>query len=339
MLSGKRIKLTLAGILSTFTLSFSQPSITCEASFSTFGEILITSLKTLYNTFPIRIAGIPIIQWPGLEDKNTGGSPICLCKDPFPRIGITLSFWEPYAIVETTKIPWCFPTVGLYLPMPFNFLNIGSETSIVSAGSDNTASYQVHWFRYLPWMLLGLFIDAICFQLQAPFDLIYPTEVDPLWNEDTLAMIFTPEAYLFANPLAHAACSADAFAVNLGFPIDILFWCVGSWGQIYPFSKNVPVTDPPQASGLAISKMMYKLHRQLMLWGTMGIAGLCGFYPMPIWKKSMYGMFPIYPVPWGKRFPPGRWSMIRWGIGKDLPIKNRHNWVWMLYRKRDCCAF
>ena len=339
MFSGRKIKLIAVSLLTFLNFSYAVPG-ACDASPESTVEILVTSLKTLYNTFPIRIGGIEILKWKGVEDRNTAGAfPICICMTPFPRIGIKLSFWEPHALVETVKIPWCSPSVGMYLPVPFNEMNVGGETAVVGGGNDTISSYQVHYYRYLPWTLIELFLDIICMETDNPFDLAYPTELDPLWQDDRLALVINPEAILFSNPIAQLACTADAAAVNLGFPLDPLFWCAGSWGQVYPFTKNVQKTDPPQASGLAVSKALFKLHREGVLWGTFTEAGLCGKFPMPIWKKSMYGIYPIYPVPWHLRFPPGRHAFAGWGFGKDIPVKNRHNWVWMLYRKRDCCAF
>jgi conjugal transfer pilus assembly protein TraU len=56
------------------------------------------------------------------------------------------------------------------------------------------------------------------------FDLAYMTEVDPLWNDDSLAFIINPEALLFGNPIAQTACVADSVAAAVYQPIDPLFW-------------------------------------------------------------------------------------------------------------------
>ena len=42
-------------------------------------------------------------------------------------------------------------------------------------------------------------------QRQGSFDLVYLTEVDPLWADDELTAILNPEAVLFANAPAKAA--------------------------------------------------------------------------------------------------------------------------------------
>ncbi len=52
-----------------------------------------------------------------------------------------------------------------------------------------------------------------------------------------------------------------------------------------------------QASLLATEKFIAKLHREGLLMGYAGKAGLCGKYPMPIIKKSQYKTQMTYPVP------------------------------------------
>jgi hypothetical protein len=68
----------------------------------------------------------------------------------------------------------------------------------------------------------------------------YITELDPLWNADELSFILNPEAILFGNPIAQAACAADCVAATAGFPLNPLFWCGGCQGSLYPFTGNNP---------------------------------------------------------------------------------------------------
>ena len=59
-----------------------------------------------------------------------------------------------------------------------------------------------------------------------------------MWNDDTLSLFVNPEAALFGNPIAQFACIADAIAAEVHLPLDILFWCAGSHGSIYPFTGS-----------------------------------------------------------------------------------------------------
>jgi conjugal transfer pilus assembly protein TraU len=67
-------------------------------------------------------------------------------------------------------------------------------------------------------------------------DIAYLSEVDPMWNDSTLSMIINPEAALFGNLIAQAACAADAAASSAGLPLSPLFWCAGAQGSMYPFT-------------------------------------------------------------------------------------------------------
>ena len=53
----------------------------------------------------------------------------------------------------------------------------------------------------------------------------YLTEQDPLWADSESTFILNPDAALFTNVVAKAACAADCVAATAGFSINSLFWC------------------------------------------------------------------------------------------------------------------
>lgn len=309
-------------------------------------RVLLSSLLTLYNILPIKIGGVTVLGMSGLENFVSVSSPICVCPNPLPRVGIVVEFHEPIALVDVVKIPYCSPTLGLALPavLPSTQFSVGEEgeSSNLSGVQSQRRGYQLHYFKYYPWGALQLLTDFICLDpgMASDFlDLLYPTELDPLYQWDVLANILSPESLLFANPVASFACSVDALASTVGFPLTPLYWCAGSWGLIFPLSKASLTKDAPQAQGLALSKLLFKMHRELILWCSAGKAGLCGRFPCPIWIKGEYSMYPLYPVIFPLRQPLGRNALVGWGFGQDVPVVNRHNTVWMVYRQRSCCAF
>jgi conjugal transfer pilus assembly protein TraU len=157
--------------------------------------------------------------------------------------------------------------------------------------------YQVHWYAnpILAW--LEVLLDFPCLE-QGSLDLAYLTEVDPLWSDDELSAILNPEAVLFANPVAKAACAADCVAASAGFPVASLFWCAGCQGSIYPMTGHVTThIGGVQASVLLTQRMTAKMHRQLTTFATAGSRGLCGAYPLPIFDKTHYKLQMTYPVP------------------------------------------
>ena len=301
-------------------------------------EVFTRSLQTIYNVFPIRVGGVSMNFFPKLEDiKSVSNAPICTCLTPFPRVGIKVSFWEPIAVIEPTAIPWCSPSLGASIPAG------GPGGESYGANGQRAVShlktYQAHFIKYPVFALIDYLADFICLDGGSGMDIGYITELDPLWQNDIWAAIIGPEAYLVANPVAQTACMADSVASAAGFPIDPLWWCLGSWGSAFPMTQNVKDAVSPMETQAAISaRLLMKLHRQMMLWGSIGEAGLCQSFPMPIMRKSQYGIFPVYPsLGWPFRIPIGRSGLV-WDRGIDNTA-NMHVGAWMVYRKRDCCAF
>ena len=169
----------------------------------------------------------------------------------------------------------------------------------------------------------------------------YVTEIDPLWQDDTLTALINPEVALFANPLAQTACAADCGAATGKLPLDPLFWCAGCLGPMYPMNGNISAhIGHVQSSRLALSRFAFKLHRQGIAWGTMGKKGLCGKYIMPIMKKQQYRFQATVPSPMVK----GRWacppigaSDMKPGSGNTYPAVGE-DMGYLVWRKRNCCV-
>jgi conjugal transfer pilus assembly protein TraU len=198
--------------------------------------------------------------------------------------------------------------------------------------------YQVHWYMYPVLFWLELLVDFVCME-KGEFDLAYLTELDPLWNDDETAFILNPEAALFGNPIAQAACAVDCGLSSTGFGQDSLFWCAGCQGSIYPFSGSIPAhVGGVQASLLALQRMIAKLHREGLLWGTVGANAWCDRYPMPIIKKTQYKTQMVYPIPstGSKQCHPLGRSEVLWGSGKEFPYQGE-DFGYLVWRKRSCC--
>lgn len=298
-------------------------------------DIIVTSLFTIHNIFPITVAGIELNPFSGVENYDTTAKiPVCVCPTPFPRFGIKIGLWEPIALIEPTAIPYCSPTIGRALPISLG-MGAASFGQHDGQGTKHANTLQSHYIKFNVLSLLQMLMDFVCLQ-NGGIDYGYMTELDPLWQNDIWAAILGPEAFLVANPIAEMACMADAVTANVGFPLDPLWWCTGSWNGTFPMTQNVKGTTAAMTQANLSTRTLMKLHRQLMLWGSVGEEGMCMQYPMPIMRKSQYGIFPIYPFVWPNRFPIGRTGMI-WDAGQENP-GNQHVGGWMVYRKRDCCA-
>lgn len=282
--------------------------------------------------FPLTIGGVKVAEGPMDDPSDSIRSPICTCADPFPRVGVPVSFFEPSRIIETVTDPFCFPTFGISTSN-----GSGKLGGTTNNGSSSTHTFmQSHYVIFPVYALLELFTDFVCFQ-STGLDYAYITEVDPTWNSDVLGAFLSPEALLFGNPVTNMSCIADAVSTGAGRPIDALFWCMGSWGNSYPLTGHKPTSDSFVQDAAAIAaKTMYKLHRQLMLWGSSGQAGLCGYYPMPIWKKTAYRLQIVSPIAHPVAITIGQ-SGLLWDWGKQIPM-TFDNFGFMLFKKRDCCV-
>lgn len=290
--------------------------------------------KACYSCmFPLKIAGIPIVNGPIPDVQSSVSSPICVCSNPFPRVGIPVSFFEPSRVTESVSDAWCFPTLGFGMPVG---MGLNGGTKDPREGDTSRNFYQGHYFIFPLFSMLELLTDFVCLD-GGGFDLAYITEVDPLWNDDQMTALITPEALLFGNPAMNLMCIADSIASQVYTPLDPLFWCKGSWGSAYPLTGNVTTNNFVEDAASSSASMIYKLHRQLILWGSYGQAGLCGRFPAPIWRKSSYRLQLVNPVPHPIATTIGQ-SGILWTSIKNPPGAG-DNFGFLLFKKRDCCAF
>ena len=292
--------------------------------------------------FPIKIAGIKLAGSSNYDSIDPAGSPICTCPAPpplFERIGISISFWEPARIIETVATPYYFPFLGYGLDIGSTKGFLSGKNAEMNGASPEISSFaQSHYMIFPVWSLLGLLTDFVCVE-HSGFDMAYLTEVDPLWQDDQLAFIIQPEALLFANPYAQMACAADSVAVNVWGPLDPLFWCVGG-SSAYPMSGHVGDENLIQANATIAARMIYKLSRQMLICDT--AINLCQCTPTPIWRKSNYKLHAMRPAVRKKAWPLGK-SAFFYGSGLNPLYRGGKGpgdeFLWMLFRKRACCAF
>jgi conjugal transfer pilus assembly protein TraU len=295
--------------------------------------------------FPISIGAFSIDY--GQEDIENPPIPICICPGLPIRVGLEVGFWEPARTVEVTRTPFCFPTLGgVYFnggSAPLGGHDFTTDTK-VSRGS----FYQVHYYVNPLLYILEVLLDNACVESGA-WDLAYMTEYDPTWHDDELTAILEPEAPLFANIIAIAACSADCIAASIGFGFQVMFWCSGCNGGVYPMNGNLPVHyGGAQASSLLVHRMLAKLHRQLIAWRWHGADAVCAPVFDPIMDKRGYKIQMVYPIPYTFGFdgsagvnrccqPLGRTTLL-WGIGREYPIRGE-DFAYQIFRKRNCCMF
>jgi len=288
--------------------------------------------------FPITIGSIPLVPSSAdIPDTKNPVNPICICnKGGIPVVGISIGFWEPVRLVDVTKEPFCFPSLGgLEIPVP---VNIGRGNSPASK-EKGIATWHVHYYISPLLAILNIMINTMCLEIDG-FDTAYITEIDPLWQNDELTFILNPEAVLFGNLIAQASCAIDCTKTQFGLPMDTLFWCSGCQGGMYPMNGRVQAHyGSIQSTLLMTSRILYKLSRQLQTWITSGQQALCQPYPSSIIKKSQYRTQLTIPVPMvgaGGCKQLGK-SNVLYDSFKEIPVEGE-DFGYLIWRKRNCCA-
>ena len=157
-----------------------------------------------------------------------------------------------------------------------------------------------------------------------------------MWNDDSLSAIIHPESALFANIASQMACMADSVSAQVGVPLPQLFWCMGSWGSVYPLSGHLGDGRLVEASAGAAARLTYKLLRQLMI-QDFGV-NLCHPSYTPTWIKYNWRLQIAKPVPKHTVIPIGRSGTVWTPLTNPSVIPEQDNFVFVLFRKRACCA-
>ncbi len=348
----KALAAILAGLLLTAgtaalaqsTTSSGPAGLTCPDA-KLFSGGLATTLCTSC-ILPIRIAGVPYGGLP-INVPIGAASPMCVCPGRLfgtPTPGVTLGMWQPQHILEVVRQPYCSPILGKSLKgtatSAASISDLAGWGGYAQGGPDEPeAFYQFHIYSFPVNQILDQMTDAVCVShAGSDMDILYMSEIDPTWRNELLSLYETPEAILFANPIATAACAADAAQATAYQPNPFMFWCAGSWGTVYPFAGGTSERgDPPRDTSLNATRGVAMLQRRGLLLKTMGDDAVCHAYPEPLLVRNQYKMQTIFPIPevgtdhWigASPFVWGEWRNIP-GVGEDF--------VYLLYNWVDCCS-
>lgn len=241
----------------------------------------------------------------GVGSKPDGASsklnsPVCTCEDALgiPEFGTPLGFWSPQKINEVVTTPWCSPALG-GMRMQESMTGLGHNQAGVVGSSDGTAAfYQYHYFSYPIMTMLGMFLLPDCTDGYVDMDLLYVSELDPLWNNDILNLVLSPESIIFSTPAAFAWCALDCALTTADQQKESFYGCAGCDGSLYPLTGNVyPQPDPVAGSSLITQRVLASLHRKGLAYKTIGDDAMCDLEFFPTIPKSQYKFSMIFPVP------------------------------------------
>lgn len=329
----RKIKLLWLSFAMTFLFSCLSPSAMAAANAGDGQWVNPISDVCWKCLFPMSLGSIKLASGPQPDTSNPA-SPIQICSyGVLYRIGLAIGYWEPTAMTDVTREPGVMVNMGGFK------INLGRTGTGTAGQSDRPAAgafYHVHWYKYPLISWLNIMTSIGCFQ-GGDMDIAYLSEVDPLWNDSTLSMILNPEAALFGNLVAQAACAADAVSSTAGLPLSPLFWCAGSQGSMYPFTGYTSGEFSPLESSLLVSeRMAFKLHREGLVMNTVGADyAVCYEYPSPIvpkerWRYQMVNMYPET-----SNCHPFGASTQTWGTPHNSP-QSKKNFGYLLWRKRNC---
>ena len=284
--------------------------------------------------FPISIGDATVVSGDNPDTKNPA-SPIQICPaDIGFRIGLAIGYWEPFALADVTRSPYCLVNLGgIKLPIAYGATH-GSTYSEQSGATG--AFYQVHWYKYPLIYWLNLITSVGCLE-GGDYDIGYVSELDPQWNDDALSFLINPEAILFANPISQASCAVDSVAALTGSSLNSLFWCMGSQGATYPLTGNISAEySTLENSVLLTERMAFKLHRELLIKDSNDTDGaVCHTSFMPIMPKNRYRYEMVNNIPDANSCHTFGHSTTTWQIGKITP-GDKGNYGYLVFRKRNC---
>ena len=285
---------------------------------------------------PIQVSGIEIFSGTNPVPADAADDVICLCDGPGGiRLGTTFGMWMPTHIYETTYKAGCSPTLG-GVTIAIADRRYGGSEGHIEYDMQMESFNHVHVYSFPALWLLELF--TTCNTGYLDIEILFMTEIDPTWNDAVLAMYTNPFAVFAANLVSLAACVPDAISSSVGFPIDELFWCAGTWDTAIPPLMGVETNMMPvQFTSMSSLKTLVNAHLRGYQRSTVGDAAAC--YPRvdPIMNKSHYRWQVIEARPEAESNHATGESLFTWGSSRtipgvlDLPIYLLWQWV-------DCCG-
>lgn len=311
---------------------------------------------------------------PGIPFVSSGKLPLglCTCSERLiAPLGLMMSWYEPSRFIDVTRTPFCMVGLG-GIDLSSGLSGILPAPGYGDSKTDGqvySSFYQAHWFLDPIFAILGI-LDAGCnLGASKSIDLMFMSEVDPTWNDDSLSIIFSPEVVLFTSIPAQLACGIDCIGSSLpslqldnslivpapyytrpvsatnpasaANPSKYLFWCGGCQGSMYPLDgNNSDNAYAVQSSILTSLKLNGLVHRMGLEDMTTGTFGMCNnLLPDMMLTKSEWKYSMAYPIP-QTAYPVccnafGETDAI-WNTGASFPYSGE-DFSYVQYHQRDCC--
>lgn len=292
--------------------------------------------------FPIKICGGVTIRAGEREIPDEAAtSSLCSCPDPLgvPTPGCHVGYFEHTHLIDVTRAAYCSPALGGVQIQDQGVRGLGKTDMQGGKDTPRKAFYNYMYYAFPINVMLNLVVDTRCgndgFQ---DFDIMYMSPLDPTWNDDEMAFFLNLEALVFSNPVMQAACLADSAKLAAGGqPIDRLLWCVGAWGNLYPFTGNIiHASSPVTASSLISARTLAAMHRRGLARKTVGPDAMCAGQIYPTIPKTQYRLGMLFPVPETDNNHYIGEPTFRWGEWRSIPATGE-DYSYIVTRWTDCC--
>lgn len=323
--------------------------------------------------FPMRLSGITFMEGRSGIPADAARSPMCACggdlaQGKFPKIGFSVGFWAPAKVIDVTRKPYCFPSLGgIEAPLAgMDFVSGGANLG--KGGGDEAFANWTMYSAPLIYMLRLLDEGACPPDGLLDFDVMHSSPLFPNHNDVTgrYTVFLNPEMLFLANATSLIAMPFDAVSASAGTPINHLFWVAGAWGNIYPmtgFDGGGNMIDPVRFSSLIATRAIASLHRLGLLSETIGEHNICERHIRHILRKDAYRWQMLAPSPetngpapgstpltgssaqvrevsppqqFGTCTHPTGASTAGWGMWRNVPATGEDH-SYMLFQWTDCC--
>lgn len=232
-------------------------------------------------------------------DGAAGSAPVCSCLDEagVPEVGFPMGFWSPVKVKEVVTQPYCMPGLG-GVKLMNTITGLGGSYSHDGKGGNLREFYHVHTYAFPLMQIIEMMVVPNCSTGYYDFDLLAISEINPLYNNDLLSLIMSPDAIMFANPIAKMWCAEDCVSTTMNDQKETAYGCAGCDGSLYPLTGNIYQNgDIVASSSLIVQRSLALSHRAGVERRTIGNAARCEpKYAFHI-PRSQYKISMMYPVP------------------------------------------
>jgi conjugal transfer pilus assembly protein TraU len=283
--------------------------------------------------------GLPVVAGGQNLGKSGPNNPalhsmpaVCTCGI---KIGVGVTYWEPSYVAEIARSAGCLSTMGGTAAFGNTMANMNASKA--KGHGNDKQRMQVHWYKYPVAAMMDVLKNlGGCISLP-DFQLAYMSEVDPDWNAGPNSILSQAEALLFSNPIAIMACLPEVGTALFNMSLDVLFWCSGSQGTVYPMTGDSTSHTTNQKGNIQVlAKYVARTFKTGGIFASIGPWAQCSSVYSPVWLKSQFRIDPIYPIHVNRTIVFGKPEAAFSVPSINTPTQTES--AYMIWQAKQCCA-